>query len=212
MDQSSLLLLSPHTFPLLPCGGSMICRALSALVSAADSMNDFAVLRVISHLFFSFWFLFLTDIFALSQEYFPKEPHIWLWVSAACHVRGLWSQLNSLVSAWDSPSLFPQRPVLLLLIVNTWAQPPHAVSYLPNTAITSRQHYSVQGMDPSALLCMLYCLPIQANRYVRPDKCKEKKIVETAQGSKATDWMVQEHCYFPYFTTTSFSVLRVWIV
>lgn len=39
-----------------------------------------------------------------------------------------------------------------------------------------------------------------------------KKIVETAQGSKATDWMVQEHCYFPYFTTTSFSVLRVWIV
>lgn len=124
--------------------------------------------------FFSFWFLFLTDIFALSQEYFPKEPHIWLWVSAACHVRGLWSQLNSLESAWDSPSLFPQRPVLLLLIVNPWAQPPHAVSYLPNTAITSRQHYSVQGMDPSALLSMLYCLPIQANRYVRPDKCKEK--------------------------------------
>lgn len=65
----------------------------------------------------------------------------------------------------------------------------------------------MQGMDPSALLCMLYCCSVQTDLYARKDKCKEK-IFETAQESKITDWMVQEHCYFPYSTTIASSVLQ----
>lgn len=88
-------------------------------------------LRVIPHLFFLSSFLFVSAIFAL-KYIFPEAPHIRLWVSAVSSVRGLWGQLKSPVSAWDQPiQPFPQRPVLLFLIVNTWPPPSHKVSYLP---------------------------------------------------------------------------------
>lgn len=108
---------------------SITCSCVCSSVSS--SINDFAVLRVVSHPFFLSSFLFVSAIFAL-KYIFPEAPHIRLWVSAVSSVRGLWGPLNPLCQLGSSPSnLFPQRPVLLFLIVNTRPLPSHKVSYLP---------------------------------------------------------------------------------
>lgn len=106
----------------------------------------------------------------------------------------------------DSPSLFPQGPVLSLLAVNTWPQPSHTVSYLPRHCYHQQASLYV-GYGP---LCFtLYViLPLFKLVFMSGKTSARNKIIETAQGRKATGWKVQEYCYFPYSTTIPFSVLR----
>lgn len=211
MDQSSLLLLSPHTFPLLPCGGSMICRALSALVSAADSMNDFAVLRVISHLFFRSDFSFSLTFLPFLKNIFPRS-----------HIYDCESQLHAMSRGFGANwiplcqhGIAPASSLRGQFCSSSLSTPGHSH---PMQSPTCQILLSPAG---STTLCrvwtpLLYSVCHTASpfklTFMSDQTSARKKIVETAQGSKATDWMVQEHCYFPYFTTTSFSVLRVWIV
>lgn len=85
---------------------------------------------------------------------FPEAPHLWQWSSAVSSGGVLWSQLNPPVSARSSPNLFPESPVLQLLL----STPGHSHTTRPPTsqdpAITSRHQYT-QGMDLSALLCVI---------------------------------------------------------
>lgn len=122
--------------------------------SVSPSINDFAVLRVISLLFFSPHFSFSLPFLPCLNYIFPEAPHLWQWSSAVSSGGVLWSQLNPPVSARSSPNLFPESPVLQLLL----STPGHSHTTRPpasqDPAITSRHQYT-QGMDLSALLCVI---------------------------------------------------------
>lgn len=118
----------------------------------------------------------------------------------------LWSQLNPPVSARSSPSLFPESPVLQLLAVNTWPQPYHTASYFPRPCY-HQQAALYAGYGP---LCFTLCCTASLFKLVimSGKTSGRNKIIETAQGSKSTDWIVQEYCCFPYSATILFSVLQ----